>query len=57
MDVPGMGDSEKVQSESVHHLLTGGDQLTVERIGGAQSSKNSMHDAGCLEGFIPVSED
>lgn len=44
--------------ENFHHILIGGDQLTAERIRGAQSMRrNSTHAAGRLEGFIPVSED
>ena len=58
VDVPGTGDTELIKLDSLHHLLIGGDQLTAERIRGAQSlRKNSTHAAGHLEGFVPVSED
>ena len=56
--VPGTGCSEDIQFERLHYLLIGGDQLTAERIKGAQSlRKNSTHAVGRLEGFVPVSED
>ena len=58
ISVPGTEESEVIESEDLHRLLIGGDQLTVERIKGAQSlRKNSTHAAGRLEGFVPVSED
>ena len=58
INVPGTGDTEVVQSQSLHHLLIGGDQLTTERIKGAQGlRRNSTHATGCLEGFVPVTED
>ena len=57
ISVPGTEDFELIESEDLHHLLIGGDQLTVKRIKGAQSlRKNSTHAAGRLEGFVPVSE-
>ena len=50
--------TEVVLSENPHHLLIGGDQLTSERIRGAQSlRKNSTTATGRLDGFVPVSED
>ena len=56
--VPGTDDREALQMDSIHHILLGGDQLTAERIRGAQSiRRNSTHAAGRLEGFIPVAED
>lgn len=58
ISVRGTGDTEVVQTEILHRLLIGGDQLAVERIKGAQSlRKNSTRAAGRLEGFVPVSED
>ena len=58
MRVPCTGDMEEVCSESLHHLLVGGDQLTAERVRGAQSlRRNSTTAAGRLDGFLPVSED
>ena len=54
----GDGEEEEVVSESLHHILIGGDQLTAERVRGAQNVRqNSTHASGRLEGFIPVSED
>ena len=48
--VPGTGISEEVASETLHHLLIGGDQLTAERVRGAQNMrKNSTYAAGRLE--------
>ena len=58
VNVPGTGISEEVASETLHHLLIGGDQLTAERVRGAQNMrKNSTHATGRLEGFLPISED
>lgn len=58
VNVSGTGVSEEVPSERLHHLLIGGDQLTAERVRGAQGMrKNSTHAAGRLEGYIPISED
>jgi L1 cell adhesion molecule like protein len=58
VNVPEIEEREEIQFESLHHILIGGDQLTSERIRGAQSvRKNSVHAAGRLEGFIPVTED
>lgn len=48
----------QLQVERLHHLLIGGDQVTAERVKGAQTlPKNSTHAVGRLEGFVPVSED
>lgn len=58
VEVPGTEDSVEVKAESMHKILLGGDQLTVERIRGARRIRsNSQHPAGRLEGFIPVAED
>ena len=58
VQVPGTNDREVIKMENIHHVLLGGDQLTAERIRGAQNMrKNSTHAAGRLEGFIPVTED
>ena len=58
VEVPGQGHPETIKSEALHYLLIGGDQLTSERVKGAQSvRKNSMHSAGRLEGFVAISED
>ena len=53
VNVPEIEDRE---FENLDHILIGGDQLTSEDL--AQSlHKNSAHAAGCLEGFLPISED
>ena len=58
VNVPDTGARECIPSERMHHLLIGGDQLTAERVRGAQSiRKNSTHAAGRLEGYIPICED
>ena len=58
VQVPEMEHSEEIRIERLHHTLIGGDQLTSERIRGAQRlRKNSVHAAGRLEGFIPTTED
>ena len=58
VSLPTTGDCEEIVSETLHHLLIGGDQLTSERVRGAQMvRRNSTHALGRLEGFIPVSED
>ena len=58
VQVPGTEYPENVQLERLHHILIGGDQLTAERVKGAQSlRKNSTHAVGRLEGLVPVSED
>ena len=56
--VESTGDTEVVLVESLFPLLVGGDQLTSERIRGAQSvRKNSTTPTGRLQGIVPVSED
>ena len=56
--VPTTNDYEEMVTEKLHHLLIGGDQLTAERVRGAQMVRqNSTHAMGRLEGYIPVSED
>lgn len=56
--VPELGYCETFETEALHHILIGGDQLTAERIKGAQNlRRNSTHAAGRLEGFVPISED
>ena len=58
VEVPTVNNYEEVTTEKLHHVLIGGDQLTAERVRGAQSMRqNSTHAAGRLEGYIPVSED
>ena len=58
VNVPTTNDCEEIVSETLHHLLIGGDQLTAERVRGAKMVRqNSTHAIGRLEGFIPVSED
>ena len=58
VEVPGTEGSDRVQVERLHQILIGGDQLTAERVKGAQSlRRNSTHATGRLQGFVPVSED
>ena len=60
LEVQGAEGSEQVQIqiERLHRILIGGDQLTAERVKGAQNlRKNSTHAVGRLEGLVPVSED
>ena len=41
-----------------HHILLGGDQLTVARVRGAQRIRNNSENGrACLEGFHAVAED
>ena len=45
-------------TDEFHHLLFGGDQLTVERIRSAQQCRaNSNREKDKLMGFLPVVED
>lgn len=56
--VPATGDTEVIKLQSLHHLLLGGDQLTVERVKEAQTIRQNSYTAtGRLEGFVPVTED
>ena len=49
---------QRMQADTMHRVLVGGDQLTVARMKGAQRIRdNSEHDAARLKGFIPVVED
>ena len=49
---------KRIQIDTMHKVLIGGDQLTVARMKGAKSMHEvSQHDAGRLDGFIPVVED
>ena len=41
-----------------HHILLGGDQLTIARVHGCQRIRNNSENGrACLEGFFPVVED
>ena len=41
-----------------HHILLGGDQLTVARVRGCQRIRNNSESGrACLEGLLPVAED
>lgn len=47
-----------IEVDHFHHILLGGDQLTVARVRGAQRIRNNSESGtACLEGFIPVAED
>ena len=49
---------KRMQINTMHKVLIGGDQLMVARMEGAKSMReDSQHDAGRLDGFIPVVED
>ena len=54
---PQSGDVIKYEEDVFHHILFGGDQLTVERIRTAQKARaNSNREQDKLMGFIPVVE-
>ncbi len=47
-----------LQVDEFHHILLGGDQLTVARVGGAQRIRENSESASAgLQGFVPVVED
>ena len=49
---------EEINICHFHHILLGGDQLTVARAHGTQSAHKNMNNGrGRLEGLIPVIED
>lgn len=49
---------EKATTSHVHHILFGGDQLTVARIRGVTRQRQTSETAqGRMEGLIPVVED
>ena len=49
---------EEINICHFHHILLGGDQLTVVRVRGRQSARKNMNNGrGRLEGSIPVIED
>ena len=49
---------EKVTTTHIHHILFGGDQLTVARIRGViRQRQNSETSQGRMEGLVPVIED
>ena len=57
VQIPGRA-PKRMQIDTMHKVLIGGDQLTVARMKGAKSMReDSQHDAGRLDGFIPVVED
>lgn len=57
VEIPGH-EPQRMQVDTMHKVLVGGDQLTVARMKGAQRIRdNSEHDAARLKGFIPVVED
>lgn len=52
------GDLEIVQFDSFHQIVYFGDQLTVERMRGAQGARcNSEHGIQQLKGFVPAVTD
>ena len=51
-------DEDELKVHHFHHILLGGDQVTVARVRGAQRMRqNSESGQRCLQGFIPVIED
>ena len=57
-DIPGTEDHITLQVDEFHHILMGGDQLTVARARGAQRTRENSESASeCLQGLIPVVED
>lgn len=55
--IPGVGEKE-VHADRFHHILLGGDQLTVKRARGSQHIRsNSLRGRDRLEGLKPVIED
>ena len=54
----GCMETAEIKMCHIHHILFGGDQLTVARVRGSQDSHyNSNNGRRRLEGFIPVIED
>jgi len=46
---------QRMQADTMHRVLVGGDQLTVARMKGAQRIRDhSEHDAGHLKGLSPL---
>lgn len=55
---PTTGDEIEYTEDVFHHILFGGDQLTLERIRGAKNTRaNSNRQKDKFMGFIPVVED
>lgn len=58
VDVPESDEHENIKTETMHKILFGGDQLTIARARGAiRMREGSLHEAGRLEGLIPMIED
>ena len=50
--------STSLKVDHFHHILLGGDQLTIARVQGCQRIRNNSENGrACLEGFFPVVED
>ena len=57
-DIPGQEEGESIRLDCFHRILCYGDQLTVERIRGAQAVRlNSENGIMQLRGFIPAVTD
>lgn len=55
---PTTGDEIQYTEDVFHHILFGGDQLTLERIRGAKNTRaNSNRQKDKFMGFLPVVED
>ena len=58
VDVPGEEECESIRLDSFHCILYYGDQLTVERMRGAQAVRsNSENGIQQLKGFVPAVAD
>ena len=56
--VPGCEQPKSVLLQNFHHILLGGDQVTVVRALSSQSvRRNSTNSSDKLEGIVPVCED
>ena len=54
-DIPGQEEGESIHTDCFHRILCYGDQLTVERIRGAQAVRlNSENGIMQLRGFFPA---
>lgn len=58
VDIPDSEEQVTLQVDEFHHILLGGDQLTVARVRGAQRIRENSESASAgLQGLVPVVED